>query len=187
MTYTPTDTRGSIGCSSLFYERYKDLIKGKVLDIGCGENKFRSLLEADPNVDYTGLDFDKNVKPDVCLTIDKECVLPFEDKTFDVVFSIHSLDHFDWDGCKRCIEEISRVLKDDGVFLFETGSRVDKDHHITFEKLSTLTAILEYGFSSITIHRIYNDRNMGGARKEIVKGITKSRIEDYPNHTEWRS
>lgn len=95
-------------------------IKGKALDLGCGNGKTVSTL-IDEGYDVTGVDFSE-VAIEQCRNRFKEadfvvasvCDLPFEDDSFDFVTAVHVLEHLDDEDLKRAVSEIRRVLKKGG-------------------------------------------------------------------------
>ncbi len=79
------------------------LLRGRVLDVGCGGKPYESWLEqAD---DYVGLDIEESA--DVQVTAGKPW--PLESESFDVVFSAQVLEHVA--DLSQTLSEIDRVLK----------------------------------------------------------------------------
>ena len=93
----------------MFIENY-GLKDKKVLEIGCGRGAFQNLVE-----DYTGVDIALSVqkyinKKFVNASVDN---LPFENETFDAIWSIAALEHVA--NPEKALKEIARVLKPSGV------------------------------------------------------------------------
>jgi predicted SAM-dependent methyltransferase len=80
--------------------------KKKILDIGCGENKY----ETDEGITISA-DIRENVHPDYRCDIRR---LPFGTGQFDIVFSSHVLEHFGRNEYFEVLKEWVRVLKPDG-------------------------------------------------------------------------
>jgi SAM-dependent methyltransferase len=92
-------------------------MRGRVLDVGCGEMPYRSLLAS--TVEYTGIDianasqFDMAQSKDI--TIFDGINIPFPDSSFDHVVATEVLEHaFD---AQRLADEIYRVLRPGGSFV----------------------------------------------------------------------
>lgn len=101
-----------------------DLIRGKkILDIGCGNGEIISHFAADNDV--YGCDVNNQLSSESRAAIHFERIgstlLPYEDKSFDVVITNHVIEHVD-DQLNH-LKEISRVLKDDGLCFFSTPNR----------------------------------------------------------------
>ncbi|MET0595026.1 MAG: class I SAM-dependent methyltransferase [Polyangiaceae bacterium] len=95
--------------------------KGRLLDVGCGEKPYERIFR--PYVDsYIGIEYSETFgqtsassKPGKADFVYDGKVLPFEDKSFDTVLSIQVLEHTP--SPQRLIQEMARVLQDDGVLL----------------------------------------------------------------------
>jgi SAM-dependent methyltransferase len=81
------------------------LVFMKILDIGCGLNKYKSNDASDKII---GLDACKLSGVDVVHNLD-DIPLPFESSTFDLVISNHCLEHID--NVVGLIDDIGRILK----------------------------------------------------------------------------
>ena len=94
----------------------------KVLDLGAGTGKsFEHLRRYIPNIEYIGLDIE--LSPEVGLRTRDDLEfrsydgkhMPFENSYFDVVFTKQVLEHVRYPDI--VIEETSRVLRKDGIFV----------------------------------------------------------------------
>ena len=88
----------------MFIENY-GLKDKKVLEIGCGRGAFQNLVE-----DYTGVDIALSVQKYINKKFVNASVenLPFEDETFDGIWSIAVLEHII--NPEKALEEIARIL-----------------------------------------------------------------------------
>ncbi len=96
-------------------------LKGKVLDIGCGKQKFKKIITESNNVDkYIGLDLEEgkfvySVKADVYWD---GITIPISDESIDSILLLEVLEHCP--DPKIVINEAFRVLKKGGVILIST-------------------------------------------------------------------
>lgn len=84
-------------------------VKGKVLDIGCGENL---LVKKHGN----GVGVDVHPWKGIDVLVDT-AYLPFQDETFDTIIFMASLNHIPKPIRSKVLEEARRVLKDSGQIL----------------------------------------------------------------------
>ena len=93
--------------------------KIKVLDVGCGTGAVMKYL-ATKNFLVSGIDMSETAH-DYCRKKGLEVssglanIIPYPDKSFDIIFVIDVLEHLD--NPSESVKEISRVLKDGGVFI----------------------------------------------------------------------
>lgn len=71
-------------------QRYRGLLQGKVLDVGCDKAVLKKLL---PELDYVGIDV--GGEPDFVVNLEKVDRLPFPDGSFDCVVCADVLEHLD--------------------------------------------------------------------------------------------
>lgn len=108
--------------------RYKKIIKAieirnntKIIDLSCSDGQFLKMLYFfKPDLDLFGIDINKKeIKkaqinfPLAHLGVENVEKLSFENKTFDVAFSIASLHHYK--NIQKSFKEIRRILKTDGI------------------------------------------------------------------------
>jgi SAM-dependent methyltransferase len=96
------------------------LLKGNLLDIGCGKMPYKAFILSSSNVEkYIGIDiegaieYDKDIKPD--FTWDGQN-LPFESNTFNCCIATEVLEHCP--DPEIVLKEINRILNPDGIFFF---------------------------------------------------------------------
>ena len=103
------DSRVEIKDLEKFIKDYK-LENKKILEIGCGRGAFQNLVN-----DWTGVDIAQKAGQysEKNFVVAKAEALPFNDESFDAVWSITTLEHV---ACpEKAVFEISRVLKPSGV------------------------------------------------------------------------
>ena len=96
-------------------KKYVPLLKGRLLDFGCGNKPYRSLFTVD---EYTGLDFENPGHPHLNEQIDvfyDGKHIPFADGTFDAVFSSEVFEHVF--NLEEVLKELNRVMKTDASIL----------------------------------------------------------------------
>jgi SAM-dependent methyltransferase len=103
------------------------VLRGKVLDVGCGMQPYRVFLHAEL-CDYTGLDREgPYARPDVIGSVEQ---LPFDNQTFDHVLSTQVLEHVR--DPLSALRECERVLKPGGTIVF-TVPGVWPAHEVPFD------------------------------------------------------
>lgn len=114
--------------------------------------------------------------------LDLNELLPYEDDSFDVVYSHLSLHYFDKDTTSRIINEIERVLKPGGIFAFLCNSTSDPEYKtgIQMEKDFFLIGKVTKRYLSVDSARkltrgfqIYLIDNLGKTYKDDAKGINQ--------------
>jgi SAM-dependent methyltransferase len=88
--------------------RYRDALRGKLLDVGCDRAQLRTLL---PEVEYTGVDIAG--APDIQLNLELADRLPFPESAFDCVVCTDVLEHLD--NLHQIFGELLRVTRRDVV------------------------------------------------------------------------
>lgn len=101
---------------------------GKILDLGCGCGRTTKYI-FDKGHDVKGVEIieamvsvAKDRYPDIKFLVGDACKLRFDDKSFDVVFfSFNGLDYIHPERERmKAIEEIARVLKPGGYFIYSS-------------------------------------------------------------------
>ncbi len=96
-------------------KKNSNFIKGKVLDFGCGNKPYKNLFKFE---EYIGLDLVTDVSDKFYHKADvfyDGKTIPFEDNTFDSIFSTEVLEHVF--NPNEILKEWNRVLKKDGFAL----------------------------------------------------------------------
>jgi SAM-dependent methyltransferase len=140
---------GNIYRACFLYPRLDRILRGKVLDLGCGVGTF---LEYRPNT--VGADINPLLVKQ-CLTSGLEAhlmeagVLPFESHSFDGVVMDNVLEHIK--DPEHTLQEVRRVLRPDGIFLIgvpgKCGFDFDADHKVFYDEQLLESTLKRFGFS----------------------------------------
>ena len=85
----------------------------RILDVGCGRNKFPGAV---------GLDRNPDTKADVIADLDR-FPYPFADNSFDMLVAIHVIEHVS--DVIRSMEEFHRLVRPGGIVRLETPHYTD--------------------------------------------------------------
>lgn len=113
---------------------------GRVLDVGCGNNKVPGAI---------GADLRSDTQADVICNLNYS-PYPFADGSFDAIVSNHSLEHFS--DVQACLREFHRVSKHNAVITVNTphcGSvtsfaDLTHQHHCAFDSMNLILNHLSY-------------------------------------------
>ncbi|SMP23292.1 class I SAM-dependent methyltransferase [Chryseobacterium profundimaris] len=104
-----------------------------ILEIGHGNaDHVKNILNKATNINYTGIDISETmhqeaIRRNAAFEDQADFVLyegeklPFEDKTFDKIFTVNTV--YFWEQPVEYLNEIYRVLKDNGTFVITFGQR----------------------------------------------------------------
>lgn len=105
-------------------DRWKDIEKNKLLDLGCGIGRHSILFGMNDfdvfcfDISKDGLEKTRKWGLKLGLEFDYQegdmLNLPYSDNSFDNIMCYNVISHTDTIGVKKIISEIKRVLKDDG-------------------------------------------------------------------------
>lgn len=127
-----------------------------ILEIGCGNGRnIRALVKAMPYIEYTGVDISKvgiqeaKMKGGGKYILTSADDLPFDNNSFDVIFSVHALEQMKY-IISDVVKEMYRVCVK-GIVLFEPFFHFQnifgKIHNIQFEYVQGVPTYVEkYGF-----------------------------------------
>jgi ubiquinone/menaquinone biosynthesis C-methylase UbiE len=116
--------------TDLITNHFGDARQASILDVGCGVGNFHQLLSdrvgsiAGVDVSKASIDRARERNPGVCYKSYSGERLPFDDKTFDVVFTVCVMHHVPPAQWPLFAAEMKRVLKPGGmVAVFEHNPR----------------------------------------------------------------
>lgn len=115
----------------IWLDKYDEILKRipkkKALDLGCGVGQYTSYL-LDKGFNVTSADISLKALNEVkkinhqTITLDMSKPLPFKDNTFTLVFANLSIHYFDNKTTINLLNEIRRILKEDGYFIGTVNS-----------------------------------------------------------------
>jgi SAM-dependent methyltransferase len=128
-----------------------------ILDIGVGGGRTTPYL-AELSRDYVGVDYSEAMV-EACRSRypdqrfewgDAADLSMFEDASFDaVIFSFNGIDTLGAEGRSRCLSEIARVLRDDGIFIFSSHNARRLVVAPVLRGVSPVRGILRLGRSAV--------------------------------------
>lgn len=96
-------------------KQFAPLLKGKMLDLGCGSKPYKSLFNVS---EYIGVDYDSpghsHANEDIDVFYDGKTI-PFENNYFDSVFCSEVFEHVF--NLEELLPEVNRVMKTEGLIL----------------------------------------------------------------------
>jgi ubiquinone/menaquinone biosynthesis C-methylase UbiE len=113
--------------------------KGRLLDVCCGKGA-DAIFFHNKGLKVTAMDFSNEAikqfnetqkRYDIFLTSllkDVSEPLPFEDESFEFIYSRLGLHYFTDDETKKVFLELSRILKSEGLLMFQVKSVNDKEY-----------------------------------------------------------
>lgn len=133
----------------------------KILDVGCGNGKYMNYRS---DIQMKGIDISKNLV-DICknkgFDVKKASMtsIPYDNNIFDGVIVVASYHHLDNDeDRKKTLEEIYRILKEDGIAFIEVWSSSNGD--CNYKKWNSVKTGTIY-------YRYYNFYKDGELEEEI--------------------
>ena len=99
-------------------------IKGKVLDVGAGSGALIELVPHSVGIDISPKD-SRIIKASISS-------LPFDNCSFDVVFACDILEHLSDDTLVKGMQEIRRVLKNNGILIINTPYYEDLNQELVY-------------------------------------------------------
>lgn len=124
-------------------------LEGKTLEIGCGVGRLMKKGYYGIDISEEMLKIAKERRPDCNFKLSDGRTIPYADETFDSVYSYLVFQHLPLDAVESYIKEAHRVLKKNGLFVFQ-WIMGDEDepfskHHSMISIIDTLSTV---GFGS---------------------------------------
>lgn len=163
---------------------FKEQKVKKILDLGCGsgrhtkffaENGFEvyGMDNAESALEFTRRLLKKNklkanLKNSSCYK-----KFPYEKDFFDAVISVQVIHHARLNEIKKCINEIARVLKKNGiVFITVTKCKYHKDRKSEMKLIEPNTYIILSGFEKGVSHHMFSKNSL----KEYFSNFKNKKI-----------
>ncbi|HII38410.1 TPA: class I SAM-dependent methyltransferase, partial [Candidatus Micrarchaeota archaeon] len=147
-------------------------LKGRVLELGCGNGKTASALSLSKGVELHAIDCSptavrlcaelvKRVGGNACVREANGLELPFEDGFFDAVVCFHYAGHLPANERVKAVGEAKRVLKRGGKLFFkEFGAsdfRFGKGTQVENATFKRGNGVLTHYFSEEEVHGLFAD------------------------------
>jgi len=148
----------------------------KILEVGCGGGHFASMIKKNfPSCEVYGIDLDeahikyaKEHYKEVNFLVADINSLPFEDNTFDIIYSHTVIEHLPF---KNFITEQHRVLKENGkLIIFEVEPKMQHTNNFTY-----LLEEIDQQFSYLEFEKTENKVGAYG----VEPNITLKNLENY--------
>ena len=149
--YTDRATDGLFAQEQKAIDRYFDESDARVLDLGCGSGRVTHHL-FEMGYDVVGVDPSEamigeatSIHPEIDFAVGDGTDLHFQDNTFDyVLFTYYGLDYIHPEERRiRALQEIYRVLKPGGIFVFSSHNWWNALPSTVFEGKSALQPLLD--------------------------------------------
>lgn len=168
------------------YELLQDFVKGKrVLDAACGEG-YGSLLLSRNATSVQGLDISsesilnaqtKYGRENLKFVTGSIDLLPFEDDSFDIVVSFETLEHVNEDTQLRFLQEIRRVLTNEGTLIISTPNKKFYSDIPKYSNPFHVKELYKEEFVQL-LGRFYGNVNIASQRFEVTSVIDSDNNSD---------
>jgi len=134
-----------------------------ILDIGAGTGYWIRYLAGKTTGRCVGVDVSEIIltrrpddPPNLELYIADATELRFPADSFDVVFSSQLIEHLHPDDIERHFASVWRVLREKGVYAFDTPSRLDGPHDVSkyFDEVATGFHLKEWTYRELVSHLV---------------------------------
>ncbi len=113
-------------------------LEGRVLEIGCGTGRLLRPHWFGIDISERMLSIAKNKNPHFNYKLCDGRTIPFEDSYFDCVYCVLVFQHIPFAGFVKYVQEVTRVLKKGGKFVFqiiEGKKEGEFSHHYDLESV----------------------------------------------------
>lgn len=132
------------------FRRSSALLRGRVLDAGCGTRPFRRYLDCS---EYVGIDESGSVSPELCASASS---IPFKDGYFDSVICTEVIEHVA--RPPEVLREVGRVLKPGGHLYLSApqswGIHYEPHDYWRFTRYGIELLLADEGLRIVSVERI---------------------------------
>jgi len=111
----------------ILVRRLGHLAKKTILDMGCGTGRFLDFAKNGVDFSEGMLGEAKKKFPHHHLTVSDISKMPFEKESFEAIYSLHVFMHLDLETIQKTIREAHRILKPNGIFIFDIPSKARRE------------------------------------------------------------
>lgn len=111
----------------ILVQRLGHLSKKTILDMGCGTGRFLDFAKNGVDFSEGMLEEAKTKFPNHHLIVSDISNMPFEKKSFEAIYSLHVFMHLDLETIQKTIGEAHRILKPNGILIFDFPSKARRD------------------------------------------------------------
>ena len=136
--------------------QYGPLENSSLLDVGCAKGfMLHDLKKAYPGLTVQGVDISdyaiSHSHPEIkqFLRVADARELPFEDNSFEVVFSINTIHNLDYEGCMKALTEIQRVTKKHSFVVVDAYANEEEKIRMEAWNLTAKTVLSEDNWKTL--------------------------------------
>jgi ubiquinone/menaquinone biosynthesis C-methylase UbiE len=130
----------SMSAAITTFLKSKKILKGKVLDYGCGAGHFLQQLIKETSLELYGLDFSadsveettRKTNQQASVQLFRDFPTMFADNEFDLITFIETIEHLQDDMLHSTLNEIYRILKPGGKVFITTPFNEKLEKHMAF-------------------------------------------------------
>lgn len=158
-----------------------------ILDIGAGKGRHAFFFAENGfevgaiDLSESGIEYIKNVANEKKLNVNAVVAdmtnLPFEDNRFDCVICFHTIYHTDYNGVKKALQEIRRILKNGGEAFISFNSK-ENPNYVESESPDGFTIIKDEGGEKGIPHCYLNEYDLFDILSDF-KIISMNKIQNY--------
>tara|TARA_B100000989_G_scaffold298765_1_gene289697 strand:+ start:1608 stop:2477 length:870 start_codon:yes stop_codon:yes gene_type:complete len=174
---------GSLFSNEINFQKFNNK---KLLNIGCGTGVEANMFLCNSSVDLTAIDITneaiKNTKKILNTHERGEAIIataermPFEDNSFDIVYSSGVIHHAE--SIKNCVDEIYRVLKPGGIAYIGLYSATGINFIYLSVKAKIMSLISGNSYKDVFSNLTDTDWNTGSAKNPVSRVFTKRELLD---------